>query len=314
VAGSLPGVAGHLPLGSGSVPKVAGLLPLVGGSLTGVAGPVRNGVLLNRSRSGKMPAMKALILAGLLALPAQASEWSSAALEIEAKKWKQTETEHFVIHHVRNGDKVASRSEKFYAEIKEFFGHRPDRMPGQKSHVYAFHEIEDWRKFRDVTGLPWIAGVTRGNEFFYQSASETGAFDSKGKVHAHEMTHLIFNRFFSGQPPLWLSEGIAEYFGRRKTTGISEFRRQLGATPPVPLRQLFDTAAYPKDEMDVQAFYVEAAIVVDFLTHTEDRRKLLPQFVDAMIERNDVAAALKLYGCRGPTDFEKAYGRYRKHF
>jgi hypothetical protein len=110
---------------------------------------------------------------------------------------------------------------------------------------------------------------------------------------------------------LWLNEGSAEYFGQRKTAGISEFRRQMGATSPMPLSTLFAAESYPPD---VQVFYAEAAIVVDFLTHIDGRAKLLPKFVDAMIERNDVAAALKVYGYQDLPEFEKAYGRYRKYF
>src|SRR5439155_16339934 len=144
---------------------------------------------------------------------------------------------------------------------------RPDLMLGHKSQVFAFHDDADWKQFREAIRLPWIGGVTHGDEFFYLSASETGQFDSKGKVQAHEMTHLILNRFFHGRPPLWLNEGIAEYFGQRKTTGISEFRRQMGATPPVPLPRLFEAETYPRSEFEIQAFYAEAAIVVDFLTH-----------------------------------------------
>jgi hypothetical protein len=255
----------------------------------------------------KWLAVTALLVNSALA----AEDWGTMALAIQPAKWKQTETEHFVIHYFRNGDKIASRSEKFYGEIKEFFGKRPDLRPGQKSQVFAFHDLEDWKKFCEAIRLPWIGGVTRGDEFFYQSASETGAFDSKGKVQTHEMTHLVFNRLFRGRPPLWLNEGIAEYFGLIKTTGITEFRRQVGATAPVPLTQLFAAESYPPD---VQAFYAEAAIVVDFLTHTDDRAKLLPKFVDAMIEHNDVAAALKVYVYKDLPEFEKAYSRYRKHF
>ena len=256
----------------------------------------------------------AFLASSALAVGAEVSEWGRAALDIEPKKWQQTETEHFIIHYFRNGEKIASRSEKFYGEIKEFFGNRPDLMGGRKSQVFAFHQMDDWGTFRAVTKMLWIGGVTRGDEFFYLSASESGQFDSKGKVQAHEMTHLIFNRFFRDRPPLWLNEGIAEFFGQRKTTGVSEFRRQMGFTAPVPLTTLLDAKVYPNTPAEVQAFYAEAAIVVDFLTHTAERAKLLPKFVDAMIEQNDLAAALKLYGYTDQAEFEKAYGRYRKHF
>src|SRR3989442_13556637 len=194
------------------------------------------------------------------------SDWGRTALEIQARKWQRAETEDFIIHFFRNGDKIARRSEAFYQEIRQFFGNRPDLMPGHKSQVFAFHDVEDWKKFREGVGLPWIGGVTHRDEFFYLSASETGQFDSKGKVQAHEMTHLILNRFFRGRPPLWLNEGIAEYFGQRKTTAISEFRRQMGATPAVPLARLFEAETYPRSEFAIHACYAEAAILGGFLT------------------------------------------------
>lgn len=242
------------------------------------------------------------------------SDWGTAALALQPGKWKHAETEHFILHFFRNGEKIARRSEAFYTEIKEFFGNRPDRLQGRKSQVFAFQEPNDWRPFATKIGQPWAAGVTRQDEFFYVSANEDGRFDSKGKIQAHEMTHLIFNRFYQGRPPLWLNEGVAEYFGQRKTSTLTQFRKQMGVTAPYPLLQLFNAERYPDRTEQIQAFYAEAAIVVDFLSHTSDRAVLLPKFVEAMIADKDVATALKLYGYKDWTEFEAAYKRYRKHF
>jgi len=127
------------------------------------------------------------------------------------------------------------------------------------------------------------------------------------------MTHLIFNRFYQGHPPLWLNEGIAEYFGQRKTVTLSQFRQQLNLIPPYHLGRLFQAEQYPALDQ-IQAFYAEAAIVVDFLTRTPERAAKLPKFVDAMIANNDVAAALQIYGYKEFADFEAAYKNYRRHF
>ncbi len=224
------------------------------------------------------------------------------------------ETEHFIIHCFRDEDKIANRSEAFWVEIRDFFGNRRDLLEGRKSHVFAFHEVVDWRTFAREINKGNILGITRGNEFFYLSIGDNGYFDSNGRVQAHEMTHLIFNRFFSGRPPLWLNEGVAEYFGRRKTSSIVEFRRQVGQTPKFTLARLFSTDTYPSDPLDVQAFYAEAAIVVDFLSHTEDRRVLLPRFIEAMINENDLDRALTIYGYRNRAEFEEDYNRYRRRF
>jgi hypothetical protein len=244
----------------------------------------------------------------------QITDWGRMALAIHSDSWRHIETEHFIIHCFRDEDKIANRSEAFFPEIRDFFGNRRDLLQGRKSHIFAFHDVADWRAFTRSINKSEIRGITRGNEFFYLSIGDNGYFDSNGKVQAHEMTHLIFNRFFSGHPPLWLNEGVAEYFGRRKTTSIVEFRRQLSQTPRFSLDRLFTLETYPGSLLDVQAFYAEATIVVDFLSHTEERRVLLPMFIEAMINDNDLDRALTIYGYTSRVEFENDYNRYRRMF
>jgi hypothetical protein len=242
------------------------------------------------------------------------SDWGHIALRINPQHWKHGETDHFIIHYFRSGDGIARRSEAFYTEIKEFFGNRPDLLRGRKSHVFAFNEAKDWDEFRQAIGGMRILGITHGNEFFYLATGASGQFDSKAKVQAHEMTHLIFNRFFESRPPLWLNEGIAEYFGQKKTSSIVEFRRRMGQTSRFELERLFEMETYPHSPEEIEAFYSESAIVVDFLTRTPDGAALLPKFVDVMIANDNMAEAVKLYGFRDITEFKAAYLRYRKWF
>ncbi|MBM3858079.1 MAG: hypothetical protein FJ395_00340 [Verrucomicrobia bacterium] len=44
---------------------------------------------------------------------------------------------------------IARRCEKFYAEIREFFVNRKDRMEGRKLHVFAFLDPADFQKAYD---------------------------------------------------------------------------------------------------------------------------------------------------------------------
>jgi len=131
-------------------------------------------------------------------------------------------------------------------------------------------------------------------------------------VQAHEMTHLVFNRFFEGRIPLWLNEGVAEYFGQRKTSTTSEFRRAMSLAADYPLDRLFAATQYPAVPGEVSSFYAEAAIVVDFLSYTADRKPLLPKFVDALSQGQSLPDALRLYGYQNQTDFVAAYDRFRK--
>ncbi|MCX7915603.1 MAG: hypothetical protein N3A53_04790 [Verrucomicrobiae bacterium] len=240
------------------------------------------------------------------------SDWGRAALAIRPEKWRHGETQHFIIHFFRNGSAIARRCEESYVEIREFFGNPPDRLGARKSHVFAFHEAADWNQFKPVTGLSNVAGVTREHEFFYLATTATGHYDWEGKVQAHEMTHLVFNRFLKGAIPLWLNEGIAEYFGQRKTSTTAEFRRRLSQATPYPLAMLFEATRYPNSVQEVQSFYAEAAIVVDFLTHSTERRALLPKFVDVLERGQPLAEAWRIYGYAGQEAFEKAYERFRK--
>ena len=240
------------------------------------------------------------------------SDWGQAALKIDAGKWRHGETEHFIIHYFQRGQKIATRCETFYQEIRTFFGNRADQLGKQKSHIYAFHQETDWQQFAALTRMGDIAGVTRDHEFFYIATDPTGHFDTKGHVQAHEMTHLVFNRFFHGQPPLWLNEGIAEYFGQRETSTATEFRRMMAAMGRFPLDSLFEATTYPAMTGARRGFYGEASVLVDFLTYQDDRRKLLPKFVDAMIEKNALDEALKIYGYQSLGDFKDKYERYRK--
>lgn len=240
------------------------------------------------------------------------SDWGQAARRINAAKWQQGETPHFIIHYFKSGQRVATRCEEFYAEIREFFGNRPDLRAGKKSHVFAFHDAADWQRFVPVTGLRNIAGVTRDHEFFYLATKPGGGFDYDGKVQAHEMTHLVFNRFFAGRIPLWINEGVAEYFGQRKTSTTAEFRRIMSHAPDYPLNRLFNATQYPATPGETRSFYAEASIVVDFLSYTADRKPLLPQFVDALSRGQSLADALALYGYKSMDEFEAAYSRFRK--
>ncbi len=242
------------------------------------------------------------------------SDWGVLALATSTK-WKHGETEHFIIHFFANADAIARRCEKFYADTREFFGFRHDLMGALKSHVFAFHDPADWKSFRrqvklsDTTG-----GVARSHEFFYLSVNSDKQFDALAHVQAHEMTHLVFNRFFNGRVPLWLNEGVAEYFGLKKIADITTFRTYVGKAKPFPLDKLFAAEKYPEQEQSLRSFYAESAIVLDFLTQTSERRALLPKFIDAMIAKNDADAALKLYGFNARADFEKAYERHRGQF
>ena len=91
---------------------------------------------------------------------------------------------------------------------------------------------------------------------------------------AHEMTHLVFNRFLAVRLPRWLNEGLAEYygmFGYRAVRGMGVSKK--GAFPPIretfPLGSLVSMENYPSDVSQVLLFYKTGKYMVGFLTQRE---------------------------------------------
>lgn len=239
------------------------------------------------------------------------SDVGRAALAIDTDSWKHGETQHFVIHFQRSGQRIAGRCEDFYAETREFFGNRSDLKAAYKSHVFAFSDPTAWAAFKRAVELnPLFSGVTADNEFFWKATDDRGQFEDLAPVQRHEMTHLVFNRFFEGRPPLWLNEGVAEYFGHRHEFTSTAFRRRLKEAPGLALEDLFAATKLPRSDDDVHAFYAESSRIVFFLARTPERQALLPKFVDAMISGQDVGEAVKLYGYADLTDFARAYHKF----
>lgn len=239
------------------------------------------------------------------------SEAGRKALALDSENWKHAETPHFVVHFQRSGPRVAARCEDFYAETREFFGRRPDLRPATKSHVFAFSDGAVWAAFKSALRLHRrVAGITIDDEFFWKATDERGQFEDLAPVQRHEMTHLIFNRLFEGRPPLWLNEGIAEFFAHRRELTSTEYRANLRAAPNVSLPDLFERTRYPAGDTGIALFYVESSRLVLFLARTPERQAILPKFVDAMIAGQTVEEALRVYGYSGLDEFTRAYRKF----
>ena len=101
----------------------------------------------------------------------------------------------------------------------------------------------------------------------------TPSFKYKGNTLGHETAHLVVDRFYGSNVPLWLNEGYAEYisrvlyasFNRARGSDAHPRSSTLTADSYQPLDQLTNALTYPADERDVRAFYVESEKLVRFL-------------------------------------------------
>ncbi len=230
-------------------------------------------------------------------------------------EWKHAQTDHFVIHYEQAifARKVARMAEFFYAYITSDLRTVKDRVKG-RSHIFVFRSPKRWEDFRQVAvDVPeWTFSRVEDTVLFLQQAEDT---QSSGSVLAHEMTHLVVNRFFIGQIPLWLNEGLAEFygeFGYSAFKGVKKSRRAQFTQPPLPysLTDLFNARTYPLEEQRVAAFYQNAKYVVAMLLIEYPVSRFEP-FMSDLMSGGEIADALgRHYKIHTMGQFEKQFRKF----
>ncbi len=231
--------------------------------------------------------------------------------------WRHAQTEHFVLHYEQAifARKVARMGEFFYDFIAADLSGAEDRVQG-RSHIFVFRNAKKWEDFRRIArDVPaWTFSQVAGTVMYLQQAENTS---SSGDVLAHEMTHLVVNRLLPGRPPLWLNEGLAEYYGAfayAAFKGIKKSRRAQFAklARPYPLEELFRAETYPASSPDVTAFYATSQYLVGFLLLDHPPEKFLP-FMNDLSRGTDVLPAFAAhYGLNGLDEIEKAFRKFAR--
>ncbi|HRT05916.1 MAG TPA: hypothetical protein P5204_09480 [Kiritimatiellia bacterium] len=242
-----------------------------------------------------------------------------ALLDEPRYRWQHLQTEHFILHHDQKifAAKVARLGEQFYAAISADLPNLTDRAAPARSHVFIFRDPRDWQRI--VAGTPgmepWSASFVRGQAMYLQ---ETGtAVADKMETLAHEMTHLVFNRFLPVRLPLWLNEGLAEYYGEfayRAAKGMGQSKsnafRPLRAR--TPLAELLDATAYPADPADVARFYATSKYFVGYLLLKQPRARWDAFFAKLLAGAPALPALLETYGWADVAAAEKAFATFAR--
>lgn len=210
-----------------------------------------------------------------------------------AEKWQQLKGEHFLVYFVDNekfAGKVNDRAEKYYRDIAADLGYArysefwtwEKRV---KIFIYPTHKA-----YLEATQRPeWSQGMADYDK--KTIASYAGSQGFTENVLPHEIAHLIFRDFvgFKGEVPLWLEEGVAQWWPRdERTQDMQQKTRQLFDRNALlsladisafdirnmqKILYLFDVTA--KDgspailvlnpDQLVNIFYLEAASIIGFL-------------------------------------------------
>jgi hypothetical protein len=240
-------------------------------------------------------------------------------LESDPDKWRHGQTPHYVIHFFANeGDlfarKVAELVEFLYGYISQDLGLSQDRHP-LRSHIFTFRNEYRWKKFLKTQSSmeKWSYSYVFGACMFLQQAKNT---KDSSEVIAHENTHLVVNHFVPGRLPIWLNEGVAEYYGE---FGLSEFRGLKrhpgsvfrGLSDALPLTRLLKiTKDYPSDEKEVHKFYATSKYFVGFLLTKKPHDKFPAFLMDIAKDVSVIDALREHYGFSDVTTLQKEFSRF----
>ena len=219
------------------------------------------------------------------------------ALDLPGMKWKHAQTEHFVLHYERStfARKVGRMGEFMYTYIGKDL-HVKEQQNEGRSHIFIFRNAKEWKQFlrTSMVSTEWAFSLVQGPAMFLQQNKNTS---SSGEVLAHEMTHLVINRFFNGTPPLWLNEGLAQWyeeFGYAAFKGIKKSKRPQfnDFKYAYPVSQLLTLDGYPPTQAGVRAFYETSKYLVGFLMIKWPSEKMVP-FTRSLIQGADVYQVLE---------------------
>ena len=243
----------------------------------------------------------------------------AAWLDHPGFRWKHLQTEHFILHHDQKmfAAKVARMGEQFYDAISADLPNLQDHFSPARSHIFVFRDPRDWNAVVARTpGMEaWTASFVSGQVMYLQ---EMGTVPSdKMDLLAHEMTHLVFNRFLPVRLPLWLNEGLAEYYGEfayRAAKGMGQSKGN--AFRPLrtwtPLDELLDATDYPADPVEAGRFYGTAKYLVGYLLLRQPREKWDAFFARLLAGEPARPALFEVYGWADAAALEKAFAAFAR--
>lgn len=204
------------------------------------------------------------------------SNFAKQALTIQPERWKHSETDNFIYHYFDSfvATPVSVEAEYYYRVIAKELEKDTTRWE-RKSHIFLFQTPADWKAFQGAAKLdPWTGGLHRLNELFLLRDAE---MKWKGNTLGHEIAHLVVDRFYGANVPLWLNEGYAEYVSVRAYSAYMRARnyrsspRSISVPPAsyIPVAKLTTALDYPEDPLQVTVFYNESERLVRFLSATD---------------------------------------------
>ena len=214
-------------------------------------------------------------------MPVVAALCGVAPSSLAQARLKTHETRYYVLHTDLGPDalreaeaRITAMAEMYYARTKGFGGDITKKLP--------FYLYSDSSDYYAGGGMPGSAGVFDGRRLMAIAGERIGP--ATWRIIQHEGFHQFVHAFIGGDIPVWVNEGLAEYFAQSVYTGDGFIS---GVVPPERLARLQDWIktgqARPIKQMMTTSHaawnaglnvvnYDQAWSMVHFLAHGDDRR------------------------------------------
>ncbi|HTA24693.1 MAG TPA: TonB family protein [Terriglobales bacterium] len=216
------------------------------------------------------------------------------------QNWVEVRSPNFIV--VSNGgDKQARKAALQFEEIRAVFRHSLTVANAHPSPVITVLAVKDENSMRDLLPEYWVKGHSHPAGLFVGRLNQFCAavqLDAPGmnpyETFYHEFYHTITVPYFPDLP-VWLSEGLAEFYGHteieEKFVGMGQadanLLQELRTTSLIPLSVLFQvdqSSPYYNEANKTSIFYAESWALTHYLM-IGDRaahHAMLTSYLDAL--------------------------------
>jgi hypothetical protein len=194
---------------------------------------------------------------------------------------KTYETRYYILHTDLGSDavreaeaRITALAEMYYARTRSFGGEITKKLP--------FYLFSDPLDYYAAGGMPGSAGVFDGQRLMAIAGEHTSP--TTWYIIQHEGFHQFLHAFIGGDIPVWVNEGLAEYFAQSIYTGdgfvsgvvpperLARVQSEIRDRQMRPIASMMTTshAAWNAELDAVQ--YDQAWSMVHFLAHGEGGR------------------------------------------
>lgn len=214
---------------------------------------------------------------------AQADLLAGIQLWKDHSRWEDpwvAESEHYTVRTTASyalGAKIAADLEFMFGEFQRLLA--TPFEPPERFKVWIFPSLDDFNTFG---GNAEEHSSMYGGYFAVQAperpvaAYYTSDLTQLGMFVTHGAAHQFMENAFSGQPPVWISEGLASYFALYWDTGMARATRQLERLKSsgfVPLERL--TRAPIQDYLSgAEIRFVELGMLFHYLLNLREDTKI----------------------------------------